>query len=181
MSKQEVHELHEQAHEVAHNPQLLPVTITMSILAVFIAVSSLLGHRATTDELLNQTKATDQWAYYQAKNIRRHSDEQIADVLSMMEFKDKSEGQKIIDKYSKEAERYKDEQKEIENEARKLEDESKLLQKKADKFDFGEIILEAALVITSMTLLTKWRIFWFAGMATGVVGVIIAILGFILN
>lgn len=181
MSKQEVHELHEQAHEVAHNPQLLPVTITMSILAVFIAVSSLFGHRSTTDELLNQTKATDQWAYYQAKNIRRHSDEQIADLLSMVELKDKTEGEKIIEKYSKEAERYKDEQKDIENEARKLEDEAKSLQRKADKFDFGEIILEAALVITSMTLLTKWRIFWFAGMVLGIVGLIMASMGFIIH
>ena len=181
MSKQEVHELHEQAHEVAHNPQLLPVTITMSVLAVFIAVSSLFGHRATTDELLNQTKATDQWAYYQAKNIRKHSDEQIADLLNMVDVKDKTEGQKIIDKYSKEAERYKDEQKDIESEAKKLEDEAKLLQRKADKFDFGEIILEAALVITSMTLLTKWRIFWFTGMILGIVGVIMASMGFFLH
>jgi len=181
MSKQEVHELHEQAHEVAHNPQLLPVTITMSVLAVFIAVSSLFGHRATTDELLNQTKATDQWAYYQAKNIRKHSDEQIADLLNMVDVKDKTEGQKIIDKYSKEAERYKDEQKDIESEAKKLEDEAKLLQRKADKFDFGEIILEAALVITSMTLLTKWRVFWFTGMILGIVGVIMASMGFFLH
>ena len=181
MSKQEVHELHEQAHEVAHNPQLLPVTITMSVLAVFIAVSSLFGHRATTDELLNQTKATDQWAYYQAKNIRKHSDEQIADLLNMVDMKDKTEGQKIIDKYSKEADRYKDEQKDIESEAKKLEDEAKLLQRKSDKFDFGEIILEAALVITSMTLLTKWRIFWFTGMVLGIIGVIMASMGFFLH
>jgi len=181
MSKQEVHELHEQAHEVAHNPQLLPVTITMSVLAVFIAVSSLFGHRATTDELLNQTKATDQWAYYQAKNIRRHSDEQIADLLNMVDMKDKTEGQKIIDKYTKEAERYKDEQKDIESEAKKLEDEANLLQRKSDKFDFGEIILEAALVITSMTLLTKWRIFWFTGMILGLAGVIMASMGFFLH
>ncbi len=178
MSNTEVHEMHEHAHKVAENPQLLPVTITMSILAVLIAVDSLFGHRANTEQLLNQTKATDQWAFYQAKNIRRHSDEQFYDLLSIIEFKDKDKGEKLKETYKKEADRYKDEQKDIEAEAKKLEDESSGQRRKGDRFDLGEILLEAALVITSVTLLTKWRIFWYIGITMGIVGVIICGSGF---
>ena len=50
MSRQEVHELHEHAHQVELNPQLFPVTITMSILAVFIATTSLFEHRSHNEE-----------------------------------------------------------------------------------------------------------------------------------
>lgn len=181
MSKQEVHELHEHAHEVSHNPELLPVTITMSILAVLIATASLFGHRANTEEILNQNKASDQWAYYQAKNIRRHSYEQFADLLGSVEVKDKEKSEKLIEKYKKESERYSDEQKEIESEARKLEDETKLEHRKVDRFDLGEILLEAALVITSMTLLTKWKIFWFTGIGIGIIGVVMGASGFFVH
>ena len=54
---------------------LAPVSLTMAVLAVLVAVVTLLGHRAHTEEVVLQATASDQWAYYQAKNIRRHEDE----------------------------------------------------------------------------------------------------------
>src|SRR5258708_20804284 len=59
----------------------LPVSLTISILAVLVAGATLLGHRAHTEELLLQSRATDQWSYYQAKNIRFHEVQGIADLL----------------------------------------------------------------------------------------------------
>jgi len=79
----EIQELHEQAEEGAHHPSLAPVTVTMAVLAVLVAAVSLLGHRAHTEELLHQTRATDQWAYYQAKDIRRHTYELFLDETSV--------------------------------------------------------------------------------------------------
>jgi hypothetical protein len=54
-----------------------------------------------------------------------------------------------------------------------------LARRQADRFDLGEVFLEVALVITSLTLLTRRRQFWFAGMAIAAAGVVIAFLGFI--
>ena len=68
-----INELRERAEKGAEDRDLAIVTVTMAILAVLIAGVSLLGHRAHTEELLLQTKATDQWAYYQAKDIRQRS------------------------------------------------------------------------------------------------------------
>ena len=59
-------------HSHEDHPLVAPVSITMSILAVLIAGATLLSHRAHTEELLLQSQATDQWAYYQAKNSRYH-------------------------------------------------------------------------------------------------------------
>ena len=66
----ELSELQENAEHGRENPSLAPISVTMAILAVCVAVVSLLGHRSHTEELLTQNRATDQWAYYQAKNIR---------------------------------------------------------------------------------------------------------------
>jgi hypothetical protein len=48
------------------------------------------------------------------------------------------------------------------------------VQRRADRFDAGEVFLEIALIICSFTLLTKKKGFWFAGIVLGLVGVITA-------
>ena len=81
------------------------------------------------------------------------------------------------EEYLKESERYTEEQREIENEARKLEREVALEQRKADRFDLGEVFLEIALVITSITLLSGRRVFWQIGLLLGVLGLVLAFTG----
>jgi len=175
---QEVHEMHEHAEHAHHDPSLVPVTFTMAVLAVFVAATALLGHRAHTEELLLQNKASDQWAFYQAKNIRRHTYELFLDLLTVSDLKDQERGEKLRQKYEQEVERYRDEQKEIESEARNLEREVEAHRRKANRFDLGEVLLEAALVIASVTLLTKRRFFWISGVTLGIAGLIIATTGF---
>jgi Domain of unknown function (DUF4337) len=173
----EIQELHEQAEEGAHHPSLAPVTVTMAILAVLVAAVSLLGHRAHTEELLHQTKATDQWAYYQAKDIRGHTYELFLDEMSAFTLQNSDQIQKLREKYEKEVERYRDEQKDIEVEAKKDEDAVSTERRRADRFDLGEVMLEAALVICSITLLTRKRLFWGFGLALGLAGVVVAAAG----
>jgi len=117
----ELSELQEHAEHAKHNPALAPVSVTMAILAVLVAVVSLLGHRAHTEEVVLQAKSSDQWAYYQAKNIRRHSDEFFIDLTSVQSTTDAAGLAKLRDKYLAEAARYKDEQKDIEDKAREME------------------------------------------------------------
>ena len=175
--KEEPHELRERAEAGHHDSSLAPVSLAMAILAVCVAAVSLLGHRAHTEELLLQMQATDHWAYYQAKNIRRHNYEMFLDLLAVTEAKDAERAAKIREKYSHEVERYREEQKEIETEAKKLENETKRQRRRADRLDLGEGFLEVALVITSITLLTRRRIFWHLGMLFGLLGVVVAATG----
>jgi Domain of unknown function (DUF4337) len=174
MSTEELHELHEHAEHARHHPDLAPVSLTMAVLAVLVATVSLLGHRAHTEEVVLQNKVSDQWAYYQAKNIRRHADEQFADLASAIPARDAAQLAKIHDKYQAEAERYSSEQKEAEAEARRLEQETDYERRRADRYDLGEVFLEIALVITSITLLSGKRMFWHAGMLMGFVGIGVA-------
>jgi Domain of unknown function (DUF4337) len=181
MSSEELHELHEHAEHAKHNPSLAPVSITMAILAVLVAIVSLLGHRAATEAVLNQAKASDQWAYYQAKSIRGHEDKLFANLTAVTSTSNPEALAKVREEYLQESDRYRDEQKEIEAEARKLVEEVGIEQRKADRFDLGEVFLEIALVITSITLLSGRRMFWLFGLGLGVIGVVVAVSGFIVR
>jgi Domain of unknown function (DUF4337) len=181
MSSEELHELQEHAEHAKHDPTLAPVSLTMAILAVLVAIVSLLGHRAATEAVLNQAKASDQWAYYQAKNIRAHEDKLFANLTAITPASNAGALAKIREDYLQEAERYKDEQKEIEAEARKLEQEVGLEHKRADRFDLAEVFLEIALVITSITLLSGRRVFWNLGLVMGAIGMVLAVTGFMVR
>ncbi len=178
---EELTELKEHAEHAKEDPTLAPVSLTMAVLAVLVAVVSLLGHRAHTEEVVLQAKATDQWAFYQAKNMRRHVDELFTDLTSVQPSSDAATLSKLRDKYSQEASRYKDDQKDLEAEARKLESEVLTERYRADRFDLAEVFLEIGLVITSITLLSGRRVFWWLGILFGVVGLVVASTGFFVH
>jgi hypothetical protein len=178
---EDLHELEERAESAAHERTLAPVTVTMSILAVLVAAVSLLGHRAHTEEIVLQTKATDQWAYYQAKDIRRRNYEVLLDELSIFTVQNVEQAQKAREKYSKQVERYTEEQKDIQADAKKEESEMAIERRRADRFDLGEVLLEAGLVICSITLLTRKRIFWLCGTLLGLLGIAAGVAGFLVH
>jgi hypothetical protein len=177
----ELSELQENAEHGRENPSLAPISVTMAILAVCVAVVSLLGHRSHTEELLMQNRATDQWAYYQAKNIRLHNYDMGLDMLPLIEFKDKAQAGKVQEKYQAQVNRYTKEQAEIEEHAKDFEGESARAQRKADRFDMGEVFLEIGLVISSLALLSRKQIFWFLGMISGAAGLAVAVTGYLMH
>ena len=178
---EELNELKEHAAHAKENPALAPVSVTMAILAVLVAVVALLGHRAHTEEVVLQAEASDQWAYYQAKNIRRHEDEIVADVTSVQPSINAAALGKVQEKYSGEASRYKDEQKEIEDKAREMEGEVATERNRADRFDLAEVFLEVGLVITSITLLSGRRLFWGLGVILAAIGLVLTATAFFLH
>jgi hypothetical protein len=64
-------ELSEQA-EHAHHAGQKAIGLTTAVTAVLLAVATLMSHRAHTEEIKLQTKAVDQWNFYQAKHLRAH-------------------------------------------------------------------------------------------------------------
>src|SRR5277367_1950716 len=173
----ELTELQEHAEHAKENPSLAAVSLTMAVLAVFVAVVSLLGHRAHTEEVVKRALASDQWSYYQAKNIREHEDVLVNDLGAVVASKDAPAMDKFREKYAQEAERYKSDKKEIEEKARDLEREVESEEHRADRYDLAEVFLEIGLVITSITLLSGRRIFWYLGMVLAVLGVAVAVTG----
>lgn len=181
MSSEELAELQEHAEHAKEDRRMAPVSVTMAVLAVLVAIVSLLGHRAHTEEVVLQAKSSDQWAYYQAKNIRRHTDEFFTDLTSVTSTSDAALRAKLRDKYSQEASRYKDEQKGIEDQAREMETKVATERNRADRFDLAEVFLEVGLVITSITLLSGRRFFWGLGVALAAIGMLITAAAFMVH
>lgn len=176
--------MHEIGGHEGHAPHgasklVIPVSVTLSILAVLVAAATLLGHRAHTEELLLQAQASDQWNFYQAKNIRAHAMETMADSLSVFHAIDPQKAELLREKYQKESERYERDKEEISDKAKEEEKERDTLKKRADHFDAGEGILEIGLIICSLTLLANKKIFWFTGIAIGAIGVVVTAMGFL--
>src|SRR5215468_3652077 len=111
-----MHEIME-AHEAPGSDEdgrlTLPVAVTLSVLAVLVAIATLLGHRANTEEIILQTRATDQWALFQAKNIRLHEMQGVADLLATVSPVDKEKAEALREKYLKATERYEKEREEV--------------------------------------------------------------------
>ena len=177
MSADELQELQEHAEHGHNNPTLAPVSLTMAVLAVLVAVVSLLGHRAHTEEVVLQAKSSDEWSYYQAKNIRAHEDDLFSELAAVMNSNDAAGISKFREKYAQEAERYKQDKEEIQHEAKELENEAATETKRANRYDLGEVFLEIGLVITSITMLSGRRIFWHLGIVFSVMGVAVAVSG----
>jgi hypothetical protein len=177
----ELQELQENAEHGAQHKSHAPVTLTMAIFAVLVAAVSLMGHRAHTEELLLQTKATDQWAYYQAKDIRSHSYQVFLDGLALSKPADAEAAAKTREKYSKEIERYEKQLEEAEHAAHEDENEVSLEQRRANRYDLGEVMLESGLVICSITLMTSRLIFWQGGLLLGLAGLVTAATGFLVH
>lgn len=176
----EIMEAHE-ARSLEDSRLTLPVAVTLSILAVLVAIATLLGHRTSTEEIILQTKATDQWALFQAKNIRLHEMQGFADLLGTLSPVDKEKTEALREKYLKETGRYEQEKDEVSEQAKELEKERESSSRRADRYEAGEVILEIALIICSLTLLTKKRIFWLSGIALGLIGLGTTLSGFLIH
>jgi hypothetical protein len=102
-------------------------------------------------------------------------------MLPLIEFKDKEQGGKVQEKYKAQVDRYTKEQAEIEEQAKDFEGESARAQRKADRFDLGEVFLEVALVICSLALLSGKRFYWLLGIVSGLAGLGIAATGMLMH
>ncbi len=167
----EAEELKEAAERAKESKELAPVSLTMAIFAVLVATVTLMGHRAHTEEILLQTKATDEWSYYQAKNMRRNNLEALDEVLTALQNTDAQRTAEVRKRFHEEIDKYRDQQKDIQGEARNLEGEVQVATRRANRFDLGEVFLEIALVVTSITLLTDRRSYWYFGMVLAVIGI----------
>ncbi|HEV2423305.1 MAG TPA: DUF4337 domain-containing protein [Terriglobia bacterium] len=174
----EVHELHEHAERTREHPELVGATFTMSVIAVLVALISVLGHRAHTRTILDQTRAADSWSEYEARSIRYHNYDLFADLLSVAQVKDPEQAQKLKQHYASEQERYRQEQDRVRAQAREFETSAEEHERKGSRYDMGEVFLEAALVITSITLITRKKPFWLFGSALAAAGVVLAISGY---
>jgi hypothetical protein len=171
MEANEVQELKEHAEHGAHEESMRPVAFTMSLFAVMVAITTVLGHRTHTEAVLFQNKATDQWNEYQAKKIRSNDTALAGDLMNVVTIADKDAAAKIEKAYADHQAKWNADLKEEQEKAEALEKRVEEAEARANRFDLAEALLEIGLVITSVTLLTRSRIYWYLGIAFSICGI----------
>jgi hypothetical protein len=181
MEANEVQELKENAEHGSSESALRPVAFTMSVVAVLVAVTTVLGHRTHTEAVLTQNRATDQWNYYQAHKIRDNDTELTQDLLGVVAVTNPAAVEKLQKAYADHRAKWVDDLKQEQDQAEALEKQVESAERRANRFDLGEALLEIGLVITSVTLLTRHRAYWYFGLVFSLFGVISAFSGLMLH
>jgi len=164
------------------------VALTTAIYAVVLAIASLGGNNATKEMLLAQQQASDLWAFYQAKAIREHQyraqkqrlEVDLAERGPAMKPEGRKKFEALMTNFAEEEKRYNAEKKEIEKDAKKLEHERDVNRTKDPYFDFAEALLQIAIVMSSISILSTSRSTFIFSLLLAVIGVLLTLNGYTL-
>lgn len=147
------------------------IALTALILAICATFSSLYAGANASKGILSQNKASDSWAYYQAKSMKEVMYRVQLEELEIDPPADEQKAAALTAKYKSEIERYDNEEKEITDTAKAHEaDRDKFLALNRG-FAGALTYLQIAILLTSLAGLMKQIGFWYAGMAIGAFGI----------
>jgi hypothetical protein len=150
------------------------------LIALGATLSTLRVGSYSNRSILRQTQASNQWAFYQSKSIKGYLYELQKEKLEL-ELKSIrgtaspeliNEYQSKIDAYAKTLKRYEDEKADIQREAKSLEEQRDIAQLHSQTFGIAVILLQLAILLSSIAALMKKRIVWVLGIILGSVGVV---------
>lgn len=173
MEASEIQEFSEQLKEGAEK-RLTHVSLIIAILAVLVAMVTVLGHRTHTRAVLEQTRAADQWNEYQARKLRVQQTQSENTLLSLQPSVDATATQTRIATNKAQATKWQAELDQDREKAHELETEVDHAEREAARFDLGEALLQIAIVLASITLLTRHQRYVITALLLGVVGLLIA-------
>ncbi len=164
-------EAREEAREREKQPGWLRyLSLSTAIIAVFAAVASLESGSysneailAKSEAMLDQSRASDQWAFFQAKSVKAVLAEAKPDQAAQLE----REGAAI----KKEAER-------LEAAVADDNERSESLLEHHHKFAIAVTLLQIAIALSAIAALTRKRPLWFVGLAVSAAGVAMFATGF---
>jgi hypothetical protein len=175
MEADEVHEFANQMKEAGEGGESLrSISLGISILAVLVALVTVLGHRTHTEAVLMQSRAGDQWNEYQAKKIRMDNLSVDMDLLALQPSNDTAAVAAKTKEYKAHIEKWKVDLAEEQEKAREFEREVTHAEAQAARYDLGEALLQIAVVLCSITLFTRNRAYFLLGLALGAAGIVVA-------
>jgi len=176
MEANEVQEFAKQMKESGSEggESLRSISLGISILAVLVAMVTVLGHRTHTEAVLMQSRAGDQWNEYQAKKIRMDNLSVDVDLLALQPSNDAAAVAAKTREYQAHIEKWKTDLAEEQEKAREFEREVTRAEAKAARYDLGEALLQIAVVLSSITLFTRKRAYFLLGLSLGVAGLVVA-------
>jgi hypothetical protein len=165
------HELRE-ATEHGGEP-LKRISLAISVLAVLVAMVTVIGHRSSTEAVLMQARASDMWNQYQAKKIRMDNLAVTLDQIGL-EPNPSPAVQAKTEEYKAHIAKWQTELAEEQKQAREFESEAIRAEARLSRYELGEALLQIAVVLSSITLFTRNRTYFMLGLTLALIGIFIA-------
>jgi len=173
MEPTEISEFSKQMKE-AGEASLTRISLAISILAVLVAMVTVLGHRTHTEAVLMQGRAGDSWNEYQSRKLRTENLQVTVDLLTLQPVNDDAATQKKLGDYRGKIAKWTAELDDDQNKAREFEAEVQHAEAQAARYDLGEALLQIAVVLSSITLLTRRNGYFYFGLTLGLAGLAVA-------
>jgi Domain of unknown function (DUF4337) len=183
------HESMEHAEHAEHaSGENKRIALLIAVIALFLALSETLGKGAQTESISKNVEASNLWAFFQAKSIRRTVIEATADQarlsLGMMgDAAAKAALQKQIEAWQKTAARYRSEpetregSEQLSERAKHAEEERDLAQAKYHHYEIASAAFQIGIVLASATIITGiLALAWISGLLA-VAGVAFTLIG----
>jgi hypothetical protein len=170
---------HDEEEGHAKDPLGRTVGILAAVFSVLLAIVTIMSHRAHTEGVLLKTEANDKWSYYQSKRIKFHDLELGEDLIQLMGPKN-AESQRVLARYGKEKQKNLKQAEETQADAQQIEKRSGAIEAQALRYDFGEGLLEIALVLSSLYFISRRKLFPVVGVIAAILGTAVAISGYLL-
>lgn len=165
------------------------LAISTVIIVVCATLSTFKGGGYSNRSLMNQTSASDQWAFFQSKSLKGYIFEMQKDNLELQQelISKSNPTNEILAKYSnkvasytKKIQQYETEKADITLKAKEFEtarDDCKL---HASAFGIAVIFLQISILLSSISALAKRKYVWYLSLLVGVVGIVYFLNGFFL-
>lgn len=174
--------------------------LLIAIFAMLLAVGSLGGGNVAEDMIHANIKASDTWAFFQAKNVRQTMYEVAVEDLKLqlaspaLSPEARASLEKIVADYERTIARYDDEpdpdapadslrgegKKQLSAQARAFERQRERAGEQDANFDYSEVAFQLALVLGSVAILALSRPVLYLAIGLGAVGTLLMINGFLL-
>jgi hypothetical protein len=169
------------------------IGVYIGILAVILAICSMGGGNAGKEATLKTVAATNTWSFFQAKNMRRHVLRMQADELEILkanqpdlpEAAKAAIDAKIASYKAQDAELTSDEKSgegldQLWEKGKALEVERDLALKRDPYFDYGEALLQIAIVLASIAIISGGTSLLAVSGGLGLAGALLTLNGFTL-
>src|SRR6202047_520532 len=171
------HESMEQAEHAEHaSGENKKIALLIAVIALFLALSETLGKGAQTESISKNVEASNLWAFFQAKSIRRTvvqatSDQAKLSLGVMGDAAAKAALQKQIGEWQKTAARYRSEpetgegSEQLSERAKHAEEERDLATAKYHHFELASAAFQIGIVLASATIITGiLALAWISGL-----------------
>jgi hypothetical protein len=163
MSAHESMEQADQAKEASNENR--KIALLIAVIALCLALSETLGKGAQTESISKNVAASNLWAFFQAKSIRRTVIQAAAEQAKLSgaaaaDDATKAALQKQIDDWQKTAARYRSEpetgegQDQLSERAKHAEEERDLAEAKYHHFELASAAFQIGIVLASATIIT---------------------------